>query len=177
MGKGNVCVFGKYEGLYYIDNDDLACYRRKDYQQTGDDEHTVRRNIPFEELEEWEYDDVSSEWWFDEVMEQLEEDIKSRFKSFARCDKWLTNTQHAFLQNGLFYICTEDNEWSVAIELIQKKDEFAGERKENLQRQHFKNYLKGIRNALFNQFEEIGAYGGAWTHMTLKRKVEDGSNG
>ena len=27
MGRGNVCVLGKCEGLYYIDNDDLCVYR------------------------------------------------------------------------------------------------------------------------------------------------------
>ena len=30
MGKGNVCTQGKYEGLYYIDNDDIHVYRRND---------------------------------------------------------------------------------------------------------------------------------------------------
>lgn len=27
MGRGNVCTFGKYEGLYYIDNDHIHVYR------------------------------------------------------------------------------------------------------------------------------------------------------
>ena len=27
MGRGNVCVFGEYEGLYYIDNDHIHVYR------------------------------------------------------------------------------------------------------------------------------------------------------
>ena len=30
MGRGNVCVTGSYEGLFYIDNDDLRVYRRND---------------------------------------------------------------------------------------------------------------------------------------------------
>ena len=28
MGRGNVCVTGSYEGLFYIDNDDLRYTRR-----------------------------------------------------------------------------------------------------------------------------------------------------
>ena len=28
MGRGNVCVTGSYEGLFYIDNDDLRVYRK-----------------------------------------------------------------------------------------------------------------------------------------------------
>lgn len=28
MGRGNVCVTGSYEGLFYIDNDDLRVYSR-----------------------------------------------------------------------------------------------------------------------------------------------------
>ena len=30
MGRGNVCVTGSCEGLYYIDNDDFHVYRRAD---------------------------------------------------------------------------------------------------------------------------------------------------
>lgn len=37
MGRGNVCVFGGYEGLYYIDNDDLHEYYRED-EKTGETE-------------------------------------------------------------------------------------------------------------------------------------------
>ena len=30
MGRGNVCVTGPYEGLYYIDNDYVSIYFRED---------------------------------------------------------------------------------------------------------------------------------------------------
>lgn len=30
MSRGNVCVTGKYEGLYYIDNEDFHVYRKDD---------------------------------------------------------------------------------------------------------------------------------------------------
>lgn len=30
MGRGNVCVTGPHEGLYYIDNDHVHVYRRDD---------------------------------------------------------------------------------------------------------------------------------------------------
>lgn len=30
MGKGNVCVSGPYEGLFYIDNDYTTVLRRED---------------------------------------------------------------------------------------------------------------------------------------------------
>ena len=31
MGRGNVCVTGPYEGLYYIDYDDVDVYRRNSH--------------------------------------------------------------------------------------------------------------------------------------------------
>ena len=37
MGRGNVRVTGQYEGLYYIDNDDLICFRPKDGPAVGDE--------------------------------------------------------------------------------------------------------------------------------------------
>ena len=32
------------------------------------------------------------------------------------------------------------------------------------------NYLDGIRDALFEDFESLGIYGCAWTHGTIHRK-------
>lgn len=43
MGRGNVCVTGSYEGLFYIDNDDLRVYSRNaPPRQRGGNQLTAR---------------------------------------------------------------------------------------------------------------------------------------
>lgn len=171
MGKGNVCVFGPYEGLYYIDNDDLLVYRPKSYDDDDEGESRLLRSIPYEELENWRYCDIDTEQYQDDVLEEFKAAIRSRFKGFTTCDKWLGGTQHAILQNGLFYIAIEDNEWSLAVKLLQKEPEWNCDSwLLNLQKRHYKRYLEGIRDALLEQFESIGTYKGAWTSGTITRE-------
>ena len=41
MGISNCCVFGKYEGLYFIDYDDIHVFRHKDCDLDGSAEGQV----------------------------------------------------------------------------------------------------------------------------------------
>ena len=55
MGKGNVCVSGPYEGLFYIDNDYTTVLRRED-----DCEDTIlQKDLSATELS-------GSDWLFDD---------------------------------------------------------------------------------------------------------------
>ena len=141
MGRGNTRVFGDYEGVYYIDWDNFS---------NEDD---------FWREEEWE-----------NSLEQFISDFTRRFKSFSRCDKWIGGDNRAILENGLFYIAIADNEWSIAIKLIQKEQEYYDGNLENLQAKHYKTYLDGMKECLFNQFEELGIYTGPWTSGRIRRQ-------
>lgn len=153
MGRGNVCVFGDYEGLFYIDWDNFS-------DEYEDEDGNIVKDYDFQR-EEWECS-----------LEQFTEDFTQKFKSFSKCDKWLSNTEKAVLENRLFYIVTEDNQWSMAIKLIQKEqDYYDSGNLSNLQAGKYQNYLEGMKECLFNQFEELGVYGGAWTSGRIKRNV------
>lgn len=66
----------------------------------------------------------------------------------------------------------EDNQWSMAIELIQKEQDcYSRGNIENLQAGLYKKYLEGMKKCLFNQFEELGIYGGPWTSGKIKKCV------
>lgn len=171
MGRGNCCVLGDYEGLYYIDNDDLCVYRPVGSIAAEEPELRLRRNIPFEDLAEWEYSDADTEWWEGDVIETLTEDLMDRFPSFTPCDKWITRERHAVLENKLFYIALEDNEWAMAVELIQKEGVY-DDSIVPLQKRHHQYYLQGIKMALFAQFETLGVYNGAWTSKFIHREEE-----
>lgn len=58
MGRGNVCVTGPYEGLYYIDNDHVHVYRRDD-PFSDEPETRLMGELDYGELTggDWLYDD------------------------------------------------------------------------------------------------------------------------
>lgn len=163
MGAGNVCTFGKCEGLYYVDNDFLDVYCREN--EDGDMEYCPLREADdgFEYCETQSYfNREDSEWNFIEAM-------KRRFPSFEYVNKWISRTRRALLENELFYIVCEDNQWSLAIELIQKEGEYGGEEKVGLQMGLYRKYLKGIEEILLNMNGEVGIYTGAWTSGVIKK--------
>lgn len=160
MGRGNVCVTGAYEGLYYIDWDHFRVYELDD---DGNETDTI------------DYD-AQEHYMRESLFGEFRRLFVERFPSFYLVDKWLGGchlheNRHAILENGLFFVCLVDNEWSVAVELIQKDyntgdyDNFMP----SLQRRHYKNYLEGMKTCLLELYPEIGVYKGAWTSGTIKR--------
>lgn len=153
MGKGNTCVFGNFEGLFYIDWDNFS----NEYE----DEHG---NII------QDYDFQRDEW--ENSLYEFISDFTQKFKSFSKCNEWIGRDEKAVLENKLFYITIADNEWSMAIKLIQKEQGYYDNGNiENLQAKHYKTYLEGIKECLFNQFEELGTYSGPWTSGRIRRQV------
>ncbi len=150
MGKGNCCVFGKYEGLFFVDWSNFST-------EWEDEDGNVVTN---------DYDFQRDQW--EDALCEFVEDYQARFPSFSKCDKWISSEQRAVLENKLFYIATEDNECSMAVKLIQKEQ---GGNIEAMQKRHYQTYLEGIKECLFNQFESLGTYSGAWTSGTIKRPL------
>lgn len=153
MGRGNSCVFGKYEGLYYVDWNNFS----NEYED-GDGNIIVDEDM---RVEEWE-----------EALSQFIFDLTKKYPSFSTCEEWLSNTEKAVLENSLFYITVEDNEWSMAVKLVQKEQSYYSKGNiVNLQAGLYMKYLNGIRDCLFNQFDELGTYEGAWTSGRIKKAV------
>jgi hypothetical protein len=153
MGRGNCCVHREYEGLFFVDWNNFSSEWEDENGNIITDDYDFQRD-------EWE-----------ESLYQFISDFKKKYPSFSECDKWINREEKAILENELFYIVTEDNEWSMAIKLIQKEqDYYKNGNIEALQKKHYNNYLEGIKKCLFNQFEEIGTYCGAWTSGRIKRQ-------
>ena len=165
MGRGNVCVSGEYEGLYFIDYDDLHIYQPV---EGNEDERKFLRVLSLEDLCSWEYSDIDTQWWENNVIEELQNSMLKKFPSFYPCDERTSGGQRAVLQNQLFYVALEDNEWSLAVELIQKEAPWP-QSYDGLQHKHYQKYLAGIRDALFEQFESLGIYTGPWTSGIIHR--------
>ena len=166
MGRGNVCTLGKYEGLYYIDNDHIHVYR--DSEDMGDEPETrLMGDLDYEELTgcRWLYDEEGSMNEEDDILECFMDEFTRMFPSFKRVEpeRWLDRSRRAILESKLFYIAVEDNEGSLAVELIQKEEPWGDVWMENLQKRLYEKYLEGVKKALLMRVPGIYPYGGAWT--------------
>lgn len=153
MGRGNVCVSGDYEGLYYVDWDNFSS------QYENEDGNVVI-----------DYDLQREEW--EDSLSEFTNEFKKKYSSFTDCNEWISREEKAVLENSLFYIAVEDNQWSVAIKLIQKEQDYYSRGNiNNLQSRLYKIYLEGIKDCLFKQFDELGIYSGPWTSGTIKKSA------
>lgn len=166
MGKGNVCVHGEYEGLYYVDRDYIDCYISKEVDENGEYINKLQCDMNYpEDYNNFDYDDILSSIYYNDFIQEFTSMMENKFKSFV----YTGNDFGTIMENNLFEIDVEDNEWSYAVKLIQKEDDYDNHL-EGLQKKHYQNYLEGIKNILLELFPSIGCYGGAWTHGTITRE-------
>lgn len=85
MGRGNVCVTGPCESLYYIDNDLFHVYRR-DEPFAEETETRLMGDLSFEELtgSDWFYDEWGTGEEEDDILECFIENFTRMFSSFNR---------------------------------------------------------------------------------------------
>jgi hypothetical protein len=178
MGRGNVCVTGRYEGLFYIDNEHIHVYRRDD-PYSDEPETRLMGSLSYEELTggDWLYDEWGTGEEEDDILECFMDSFGRMFPSFSRVqgDVWIKTgaygdyDRRVIMDNSLFYIAVQDNQWSVAVELIQKEDPYDN-RLSGLQARHYQRYLEGMKKCLLERLPSIGTYGGAWTSGCIKRE-------
>jgi hypothetical protein len=171
MGRGNVCTLGKYEGLFYIDNDHIHVYRATD-DYSDDPETRLMGELGYDELTngDWYYDEEGTMSEEDDIIECFIAEFTGRFSSFSRTDDWLDRTRRVILESKLFYICVEDNEWSLAVELVQKEEPYGMVWMENLQGRLYQTYLEGIKRCLLTRLPSIGTRKTAWTSGQITRE-------
>lgn len=175
MGRGNVCTTGPYEGVFYIDNDDLRVYRK--LNPAGDYEDCLQRDLDDADIAgpDWYLDDAGSGCEEEDVLACFCSEMQRlcpSFKPVANENVWLGMECRVILENELFYICIEDNEWSLAVELIQKDgySDCQSAWLSSLQRAKYKRYLECMKTALLTRLPEIGTYAGAWTSGRITRE-------
>lgn len=173
MGRGNVCVTGKYEGLFYIDNDYFHVYRENIPWGENIDTRLLAE-MSYEELtgNDWVYDEWGTMEEMDDIEECFTNSFSRMFPSFEKSkpNHWIDRDRRVILENKLFYICMVDNEWSMAVELIQKEEPWGEPWMENLQKRLYEKYLDGMKRCLLERLPSVGIYSGAWTSKVLRRE-------
>ena len=174
MGKGNCCVHGAYEGLYYIDNDDYVVYRFND-PYAEEPEVRLQGDLSNKEISgnDWLYDEEGTMCEENDVLECFMEGFAEAFPDFKqpKSNEWLDGCNRIIMESDLFYIAVEDNEWSLAVKLLQKEDkDDSGDEMEGRQMHLYQKYLEGMKVALLNRLPSIGCYDGPWTSRIIKRE-------
>lgn len=197
MGAGNVCTFGEYEGLFYLDQNFISTYSKVNRCSCGsvlgsvtNDESKTARELSKAGIA-YDFDGRSADWAYDEflsgnewtsMIELMQESLMSRFKSFSKCDRWRgvtaydrSQNRHVVLENGMFEIAVVDNEWSAAWMLLERADieelEYRnGVNLRPLMARHYHSYLYAIRDILLDTYGECSAYSGAWTSSRITRE-------
>ena len=179
MGRGNVCTYRDFEGLYYIDNGQFHVYRQSD-RISDDPEARLMKDLEYSELTstDWHFDEISTADEWDDIMECFVDDFTRKFPAFHDAreprGRWIKDRLYEDVQivmeSKLFYIGTEDNQWSMAVLLIQKEPPW-GYCYDGLLARHYQRYLDGIRDCLFNRLDELGTYSGAWTSGTIRKEA------
>ena len=94
-------------------------------------------------------------------------DIHAWYPSFKKCEpSYWEDGARIIMENRLYRIAVEDNEWSLAVKLLQKGD---GEL-EGLQRGWFDKYMFAIRKSLLKYLPDIGTYTGPWTSGRITKE-------
>lgn len=170
MGLGNVHPDGPYEGVYYIDRDYTAVYRNVNAADDDMDDRKLRYWFGTDSPEEkgWEYDECESVDEEDYDLRLFSDDFMNRFPDFRKTNENISRTRRAILESPLFYVAVEDNEWSTAVELIQKDTD--SDLDLNSQNALYRIYLDAMEKILLWLFPSIGIYTGSWTHETLTKK-------
>lgn len=178
---GDVPAIGVYNSLKEltalgIDNDDLRVYSRN-APHAKEEETSLQRDLSCEDFSsgEWLLDEIGSSYEEEDVLECFCTELRKLCPSFqpaANSNVWLGNERRVILENELFYICVEDNEWSLAVELVQKDgySDCESAWMAGLQKRRYRGYLDSMKKALLARLPSIGIRTGAWTSGTITRE-------
>lgn len=163
MARNN-CTVDPGEGLFYINQKYLNIYHRKD-----DPTITLPENeIQTEKADEYEYDQQLSQNRFDEIKNQFLTAYQKRYKSMKSIDTWNTKKKrHIMLENDMFYVAFEDNDWSIAVELLYKQKVKSPE----YQARIAPSFKRSMRNILLTILPEIELRTGSWTSKTITKQI------
>ena len=163
MGRGN-CNVNTTAGecVFYVDNDLLQIY----YNKSNPEETVFGKELTTSTMGQYEYDQDESQKFFEEQLNTIKSQLMKKFKSLKEADYWSGRSKHIVLENNMYGIALEDNEWSVAFELIMKIDGNPGLKKHNA-----KSFGKGLRDILIKNFGTIHIRTSAWTSAELTKDI------
>lgn len=159
--KFNVSVNPDREALFYVD------YSHMDVYVNINDSNDVKTNNDpaiAQNPDVYKFDDTLTQARFDSFKKQFVKKMQDKFKSLKPHDI-TTKGKHQLLMNDMFIIAFEDNDWSVAVELLENPKS----KNPNLRPNLFPNFQKGMRDILLDLVGEIHIRTGSWSTQKMTK--------
>lgn len=159
--KFNVSVNPDREALFYVD------YSHMDVYVNINDSNDVKTNNDpaiAQNPDVYRFDDTLTQARFDSFKKQFVKKMQDKFKSLKPHDI-TTKGKHQLLMNDMFIIAFEDNDWSVAVELLENPKS----KNPNLRPNLFPNFQKGMRDILLDLVGEIHIRTGSWSTQKMTK--------
>ena len=153
--KTNISV-DNLAGLFYIDYKDIFIYNKP-----NDSELLKEKDIMPDEFNNYEFNQDASQAYYNNCIDKLADSMSKKFTSISKIDK-TDKKKHIIAGNQLFEIALEDNQWSIAVQLLPVKKANKG-----LQKQMYYAFLHGLRESLFEQFNTLYVRNGSWSQMPV----------
>lgn len=155
--KTNINV-DNLSGLFYIDYKDIFHYNKP-----NESDFLKEKEINPADLENYEFNQTISQAYYDKCLDKISTYLADKFDSISKVDE-REKKKHIIAKNHLFEIAIEDNNWSVAIQLLPIKKANKG-----LQKQMYYAFLHGLRNALFEEFDTLYVRNGSWSQIPITK--------
>lgn len=152
--------------LFYMDYKNVLVYTHK---KNKDD---IKIGTDPDLTSDYKYDENLSQLRFDAFKEKLVTALKTSFPELTDIDSWDGKKRHHILRNDFLIIAFEDNNWSIAIEIIlclEKEQETAT----NEQQKVFDAIEKCVRDTLLLCTPTIYTRNGSWSIEPLTREIAD----
>lgn len=164
MGAGNVNV-SLNDGLFYVHYDSVNVYKNKR------DKSIIcqRKDITRGQEKDFVFDMGLSQQNYDVWLEAFRQKLMKRYPSYRRVDRYTKRDQRIVLENDMFFVAIEDNEWGFAVELIARtKYPYP-----QFQKHLFPHFFKGMKETLLSLTETIYIRSGSWTTQAVTKDNMD----
>lgn len=157
--KFNVSVNPDREALFYVDYSHMDVYVNDSNDVKTNNDPAIAQNPDV-----YRFDDTLTQARFDSFKKQFVKKMQDKFKSLKPHDI-TTKGKHQLLMNDMFIIAFEDNDWSVAVELLENPKS----KNPNLRPNLFPNFQKGMRDILLDLVGEIHIRTGSWSTQKMTK--------
>lgn len=155
MGKGNIHA-GTHDTVYYVDYDNIYTYENKSTQETR-----IGKDIAVNEMDDYDFCDDLTQENYNRLIEELREHMCRIKDQFQPADAMVSRTRRIIAETDTFFLGVEDNQWSLAVELLWRKDYDAD-------KQHmFEANRKEMLGFLLERFGSVGYRTSSWTHGVI----------
>lgn len=152
--------------LFYMDYKNVLVYTHK--KNKGN----IKIGTDPDLTADYKYDEDLSQLRFDAFRDKFVTTLMAAFPELKEVDEWKGKKRHIIMENDCVQIAFEDNNWSVAVEIILNlNDETEGTTEE--QQQVFDAIETCVRDTLLLCVPTIYTRNGSWSTEPLTREIAD----